>query len=228
MTDRRSHDASVTNPLRLLARILARRVDGVHGGHVTLAAFIMPFTRSSLNALNLSSDARNLLSAASLAKMRAAASFSQAESVVNYRQRTFHVERFQKNPAAWIPEGNVRSLSPTVSFGFSSVTAAPPNTQPVIAQAPACLDAAGATMAGTACIVFNSRGVPVDATNAPTAADAYLRRRWIGGLRSDCVDRWNGPVVAHQCRQCQLGAQLGRHEFHSHSTSEREPGPRRQ
>ena len=28
-------------------------------------------------------------------------------------------------------------------------------------------------MAGTACIVFNSRGVPVDSTNAPTAGDAY-------------------------------------------------------
>ena len=174
MTDRRSHDASVTNPLRgsspgySLVELMA-----FMAVMVTLAAFIMPFTRSSLNALSLSSDARNLLSAASLAKMRAAASFSQARVVVNTANGTFHVERFQKNPAAWITEGNVRSLSSTVSFSFSSVTAAPPNTQPVIAQAPACLDAAGATMAGTACIVFNSRGVPVDATNAPTAGDAY-------------------------------------------------------
>jgi Tfp pilus assembly protein FimT len=174
MANRRTHDTLVTNPLRgtspgyslveLMAFMLVM---------VTLAAFIMPFTRSSLNALNLSSDARNLLSAASLAKMRAAASFSQARVVVDTANGTFHVERFQKNPAAWIPEGNVRSLSPTVSFSFSNITAAPPNTQPVINQAPACLDAAGATMAGTACIVFNSRGVPVDATNAPTAGDAY-------------------------------------------------------
>jgi len=174
MTDRRSHDVLVPNPLRgsspgySLVELMA-----FMAVMVTLAAFIMPFTRSSLNALNLSSDARNLLSAASLAKMRAAASFSQARVVVNTANGTFHVERFQKNPAAWIPEGNVRSLSPTVSFSFSSVTAAPPNTQPVIAQAPPCLDAAGATMAGTACIVFNSRGVPVDSTNAPTAGDAY-------------------------------------------------------
>ena len=140
---------------------------------VTLAAFILPFTRSSLNALNLSGDARNLLSAVSLAKMRAAASFTQARVVVNISNSTFHVERWQKNPAAWIPEGTVSNLSPTVSFGFASLAAPPPNTQPVISQAPACLDAAGVAIAGTACIVFNSRGVPVDSTNAPTALGAY-------------------------------------------------------
>jgi Tfp pilus assembly protein FimT len=174
MADRRTPAAPVTNPLRgsspgySLVELMA-----FMAVMVTLAAFIMPFTRSSLNALNLSSDARNLLSAVSLAKMRAAASFSQARVVVNTASGTFHVERFQKSPVAWIPEGNVRSLSPTVSFGFGSLTAAPPNTQPAIGQAPVCLDAAGVAMAGTACIVFNSRGVPVDGTNAPTAQGAY-------------------------------------------------------
>jgi len=174
MSDRRTPLALATNPLRgsspgySLVELMA-----FMAVMVTLAAFIMPFTRSSLNALNLSGDARNLLSAVSLAKMRAAASFTQARVVVNLNNATFHVERFQKNPAAWIPEGNVRNLSSTVSFGFGSVAAPPPNTQPAISQAPACLDAAGATIAGTACIVFNSRGVPVDNTNAPTANGAY-------------------------------------------------------
>lgn len=140
---------------------------------VTLAAFVVPFTRNSVNAMNLSGDARNLSSAVSLAKMRAAATFSQARIVVNVGSSTFHVERYQKNPAAWIPEGAVRALSSTVSFGFAGITTPPPNTQPAIAQAPPCLDVAGVAIAGTACIVFNSRGVPVDATNAPTATGAY-------------------------------------------------------
>ena len=140
---------------------------------VTLAAFVLPFTRSSMNALNLSSDARNVMSTVSLAKMRAAASFTQARVVVNLGSGTFYVEHWQKNPAAWISEGVVRTLSSTVSFGFAGITAPPPNTQPAIAQAPPCLDAAGAVIAGTACIVFNSRGVPVDATNAPTATGAF-------------------------------------------------------
>jgi type II secretory pathway pseudopilin PulG len=140
---------------------------------VTAAAFVLPFTRSSINALNLTGDARNLSSAVSLAKMRAAASFTQARVVVNLATSTFHVERWQKNTSTWVIEGIVKTLSPTVSFGFGGIAAPPPNTQPAIAQAPVCLDAAGAAMAGTACILFNSRGVPVDSTNAPTALDAF-------------------------------------------------------
>jgi len=42
----------------------------------------------------------------------------------------------------------------------------------VIGQASPCLDALGAAVAGSACIVFNSRGVPVDSTNAPTGGGA--------------------------------------------------------
>jgi hypothetical protein len=62
-----------------------------------------------------------------------------------------------------------------VTLGFGSVTAPPPNTQAAIAQAPACRDAAGTVVANTACVVFNSRGVPIDDTGAPTAGDAvYL------------------------------------------------------
>jgi Tfp pilus assembly protein FimT len=140
---------------------------------VTLAAFVVPFTRSSVNALNLSGDARNLTSAVSLAKMRAAASFTQARIVVNLASGTFYVERWQKNPAAWIAEGGTKVLSSTVSFGFAGITTPPPNTQSAIAQAPPCLNAAGVAMAGTACIVFNSRGVPIDSTNAPVATGAF-------------------------------------------------------
>jgi hypothetical protein len=63
-----------------------------------------------------------------------------------------------------------------VSFGFSGAAAPPPDTQAAIAQAPNCLNNANVAVAGTACIIFNSRGVPVDAGNAPTSAGAlYLR-----------------------------------------------------
>jgi len=139
---------------------------------VTLAAFVLPFTRSSLNALNLGSDARNLSSAASLAKMRAAASFTQARIYVDLGAGTFHIERWQKNPGAWVPEGTVRMLSSTVTFGFGGLAAPPPNTQGVIGQAAPCLDTANQPIAGTACIVFNSRGVSVDATNTATPSGA--------------------------------------------------------
>ncbi len=49
----------------------------------------------------------------------------------------------------------------------------PPNTQAAIGQAAACTDNAGAAISSTACVTFNSRGLPVDSTGAPTAANAY-------------------------------------------------------
>jgi len=141
---------------------------------VTLAAFILPFTRTTLNAMNLSSDARNLSSATGLAKMRAAAFFTKARVYVDLGAKTFRVERWRKTaPIGWVTEGVTTSLSGTVNFGFAGLAAPPPNTQAVIAQATPCLDNAGAVIANTGCVVFNSRGVPVDTLNAPTAAGAY-------------------------------------------------------
>ena len=66
----------------------------------------------------------------------------------------------------------VQALSPGVSFGTDNVTAAPPNTQTVFGQAapcstvPAGVGAPAGTLANTACIEFNSRGLPIDARPA--------------------------------------------------------------
>ena len=139
---------------------------------VTLAAFVMPLTRTAINSLNLTSDARNIASEVSLAKMRAAASFTKARVRVDLTANTFYVERWQKNTNTWVLESVLRQLSPTVAFGFAGIAAPPPNTQAAIGQAPFCTNVAGATIAGTACIVFNSRGVPVDAAGAPVSVDA--------------------------------------------------------
>ena len=139
---------------------------------VTTAAFVLPFTRTTLNAMNLNNDARNLSSATQMGKMRAAASFTHARVYVDLGAGTFHVERWRPNPAAWVLEGATRRLSTTVSFGFAGIAAPPPNTQGVIGQAAPCLNAASQPISGTACIVFNSRGVPVDDTNTPTPAGA--------------------------------------------------------
>jgi len=141
---------------------------------VTLAAFIMPFTRTTLNAMNLSSDARNLSSATGLAKMRAAAFFTKARIHVDLGAKTYWVERWKKvAPVGWVTEGGISNLSGTVSFGFAGLSTPPPNTQATIGQASPCLNDAGVAISGSACIVFNSRGVPIDASNAPTGAGAF-------------------------------------------------------
>lgn len=171
---------------RIASRRLRALVEGSSPGYslvellaytavvVTTAAFVLPFTRSSLNAMNLTSDARNVSSTTQLAKMRAAADFTKARIYVELTTGTFRVQRWRKaTPVGWIDEGEISNLSPTVGFGFGGLATPPPNTQAAIGQAPPCLDNADQPIAGTACIVFNSRGIPVDSLNAPTANGAF-------------------------------------------------------
>jgi hypothetical protein len=88
-----------------------------------------------------------------------------------------------------------------VTFGFGVVATAPTNTQPVIGQAPACLDNASAPIGNTACIVFNSRGIPIDNTPSPTTADAlYITDgNLVLGVTvtaTGLIGVWNTPPVA--------------------------------
>jgi len=170
---------------------------------VTMAAFVLPFTRTTLSAMNLSSDARNLASGTALAKMRAAAYFSKARIYVNLGTKTFRVERWQKTaPIGWVIEGVTTTLSSNVAFSFAGATTPPPNTQAVIAQATGCLDNAGLAVAGTACIVFNSRGVPVDALNVPTPDGAFYVKadQTIYGVTAGAgglIQLWQNNVVSN-------------------------------
>jgi hypothetical protein len=107
--------------------------------------------------------------------MRAASDFSRARIFIDLTAHTHHLERWNKITSAWEVEGGVTALSSGVSFSFGPVTVPPPNTQATIGQASQCLDDMAMPIANTACIMFNSRGVPIDATFAPTGADAlYL------------------------------------------------------
>jgi hypothetical protein len=72
--------------------------------------------------------------------------------------------------------GIVTSLSRGDTFGFGTLTTGPTPGQAAISQAAQCLNNAGAAIASTACIVFNSRGIPINGTTlAPLATGAlYL------------------------------------------------------
>jgi type II secretory pathway pseudopilin PulG len=152
----------------------------VVGITTVLAAMAVPMTSQTLGNFRLSGDARSLTNAAMLAKLRAASDFTQSRLYVDLNARTYHVETLQKNPAAWIADGGTTTLSWNVRFAWAGVATPPPNSQAAIGQAPACVTAAGAQIANTACVLFNSRGIPVDpvvgqpapVVGAPTAADA--------------------------------------------------------
>lgn len=137
-----------------------------------LAAMAVPMTSNSLGFFRLSGDARGVLSAMSLTKLRAASDFTKARVYLDLGARAFRVETWQKTAAAWAVVGGTTNLSTNDTFGFGVVPTAPPNTQNVIGQAPLCLDNEGNAIANTACVLFNSRGIPVDAAGAPTASNA--------------------------------------------------------
>jgi hypothetical protein len=110
-----------------------------------------------------------------LTKMRAAGNFTRVRLFVDLNGKTHRIESWDKVTSGWKIEGGTTRLSQGVSFSFGVVAAAPPSTQTTIDQASKCTTDLGAVIANTACVMFNSRGVPVDASFAPTGADAlYL------------------------------------------------------
>lgn len=150
-----------------------------------------------------SNDARNLSNALALAKMRSAASFTQARLYVSLAGRTQHVETWSKTaaPPNWVAVNGPTLLSSNDVFGFGLAANPPPNTQAAIAQAPACLDKDGNAIANTACILFNSRGIPIDATGAPTNNDALYvtngtKLSAVTLSAAGLVTVWEAPALA--------------------------------
>ena len=153
-----------------------------------LTVIAVPMSGNTLKYLKLSGDARELANLTAVAKMRAAAKFTQSRVFIDLNGREFRVETFRKaNPTAvppvvagWETEGGLTSLSSTVVFGYGTVATPPPNTQTTIGQAPACLTDAGVAIANTACIIFNSRGIPIEDTGSPTGLYAIYVNDGIG------------------------------------------------
>ena len=144
----------------------------VVGFVAVISAIAVPMMKNTLGDLSLTGDARALTNAVSLAKLRAASSFSQARLFIDLSGKSYHVETWQKDPATWVTEGGIRTLSTTVAFSAGVVGTAPPFSQAAIGQASACVTDAGAAIGNSACILFNSRGIPVDPAGAPPAVGA--------------------------------------------------------
>jgi Tfp pilus assembly protein FimT len=147
-----------------------------------LAGMAVPATSQLIGNLRLSGDARGLTNTISLTKLRAASHFTKARLFVDLSGKSYRIETWQKSPGAWVTEasdGLTYLSSNGESYSFGVVSTPPPNSQATIAQSPACLTAAGATIGNTACVVFNSRGIPVTdvvgGTGGPTNVHAlYL------------------------------------------------------
>jgi prepilin-type N-terminal cleavage/methylation domain-containing protein len=145
-----------------------------------LVAITVPMSGNAIRFLKLSGDAREISNAAAVAKMRAAAKFTQSRLFIDVTGRNFYIQTYTRVATAscavgvWCTEGGATNLSNTVTFGFGPVSTPPPNTQTTINQAAMCqtTDATPVDIANTACVIFNSRGIPVDNTGSPTGVDA--------------------------------------------------------
>jgi prepilin-type N-terminal cleavage/methylation domain-containing protein len=150
----------------------------VLGISMVLAAIAAPMMGNALGYYRLSGDARSISNSVALTKMRAASDFTQSRLYVDLATG-YHLETFKKTPppnGTWVTEGGTTNLTGSDTFGFGALAAAPAGTQAVITQGVTgfvkCKDAAGNDIGNTVCIVFNSRGIPVDTTGAPTGAGA--------------------------------------------------------
>ena len=148
-----------------------------------LAAMAIPGWQRMQRNARLSGDGHSLAETVSVAKMRAAADFT--ESRVFFYTGTpnpyFRIDVWNKASNCWVPDGlsatgcitstattnTEKYLSLGVSSGPGSVTVALPDGA-AIAQANPCKQGGttptgGTNMSDTSCIQFNSRGFPTSA-----------------------------------------------------------------
>jgi type IV fimbrial biogenesis protein FimT len=130
-----------------------------------LFALGMPMLTTAIDSFRIAGDGRTLANGVAVAKMRAAATFTRARLFVDLSGGSYRVQRW--TGSAWVDDGTVAYLANRDSFGYGSVTTPPPSTQPSIGQAPLCKDNSNVDIANTACILFNSRGIPTDTSYAP-------------------------------------------------------------
>jgi type II secretory pathway pseudopilin PulG len=140
-----------------------------------MAGMALPMVDSSTRGFAMRGDAQGVANMVSLAKMRAASRFTRTRIRADLNAGTYQLESWDKVAGAWALDGGVVLLSRGVQFGFGALLAAPPNTQAAIGQSPNCTGPNSLVadfVANTACIVFNSRGVPVDPAGAPLGGNA--------------------------------------------------------
>jgi len=141
-----------------------------------IGAIAVPQLTNSIAYFRISGDARSVSNAIALTKMRAASNFAKTRLYVSLDGRWHRIEKADAStPPNWTPDGGTTYLSTNTTFGYGSVSAPPPNTQGTIAQALPCKDNTGTDIANTACVIFNSRGVPINSGGTSTSLHAvYL------------------------------------------------------
>jgi prepilin-type N-terminal cleavage/methylation domain-containing protein len=146
-----------------------------------ISIFALPnFFRASQDQ-RLKNDGHAIAQMVGIVKMQAAAKFTKARLFVATSDNAYYTQTWDKTIDDWVTDGGTTQLSQGVTFGFGTLDTPPIDTQPVILQSPECLAADGVTAIGnSACIVFNSRGIPVDGLGNPIGDNAIYITNGVG------------------------------------------------
>ncbi len=171
MSNLEARRARASNGFTLLELMVVLAVLGV------VAGVALPYMNRTLGYMRLSGVARSVSNATAATKVRSAAKFTRARLFINLNGNSFHMEILDTNVVFptlphWTADGGTTYLPTSVTFGFGPVAAPPPNTQAAIGQAAACTTDAGVAIGNTACVMFNSRGIPIKTNLNPEDQDA--------------------------------------------------------
>ena len=173
-----------------------------------LAAVAIPQYVTIVRNQRIRGDAHSLAGNTSVAKMRAGADFTQARIYLDLAANSFRVDDWDQTNNCWHPDTTAAGtcangtpgrtailLSEGVTPGLGGVGAPPPNTTAGLSQASPCTDNTRVgTVAGTACIVFNSRGMPLNGV----PGGLYIRdTKNVDGVTvnaSGMVQTWSAPL----------------------------------
>lgn len=138
-----------------------------------LGAFAVPMVESTTSGIKLRDQANAIADLIGLAKLRATTEFSRSRLYVDLTTESYVLQTWDRAAGDWVNEQAVVDLPFGISFGWGDLDAPPPNTQDALAFAQACVDKDGDEIDKTACIMFNSRGIPIDKDNSPTGGNAF-------------------------------------------------------
>jgi prepilin-type N-terminal cleavage/methylation domain-containing protein len=140
-----------------------------------LGAMAVPMVTSTTSGIKLRDSADSIADLIGLAKMRAASKFARSRVYVDLAAESYSLQTWDAKAGAWVDEMAAVDLPYGISFGWGDLDTAPPNTQDgdVPKFASECLDKDQETIENTACIMFNSRGIPIDKDNSPIGGNAF-------------------------------------------------------
>lgn len=141
----------------------------------TMAAIGIPLSSAMIDDIKIRGDAQGLSAAVAQARLMSAAKFTHSRLFVNLSANSYRIQVWNRTGTpGWIAAGDDFLLTDRARFGFGTVTAPPANTTASLTQAPACFDDLGAAIAGTACLIFNSRGISVTAAGPPATTQGLF------------------------------------------------------